>query len=690
MKKILLIVALAFAFGACDELGVGGPIPNIPLSDMQFNIEAVPAGDFTKATDTAFEVNDAVNVYGFKGDALSSITSWQTWLAGGKFTKTESGFTSDQTYYWYEGEEKGIIIGLYPYNETHTAEALLTTGVEFCVKSDQSTHAGYTASDLMTAYKPDVIPTSENVVLEFDHLLSKLVVDINNQTGVDIKEVYIDGVKGNINYSFGLGVSLQEGSGTIKAGELATASDGYTDTYVLIVPPQSVAPSIAVTTTDNRQYTYNATESIEFGMGKVRHLLVTITEQSISTEFDAIVNDWSADESVEFKDQPNSGDNGDDNGNGDDNNDDPEQPMDMQVNPNWSAYYVPDFTDNAGTSYDNIICIDYNDENSFFVEFLTPEYFNDNVAPNMRGYAEGKAKELVEFITNYNATNGTDYDISAINSFYTGPNKQHYLMNYGTWIVAMWGMTPAGEVTGLCYISEPIEIADPATPEYKAWLGTYKIISSNGEQDAVTSMITVTQNVVNESYWIEGWNGITDRVAAIFNPTGGEYGNGTIVLYPQTIWEDIYIEDLHLTKILFGGIILMDGGHIVLDTEDLWLAQAMWLFEGDNNWAGFLPYSYSISEGGAAAKVSQVGFYGVLDDGNIVCVTSEIHTFQEDSGITMIRKNPEEPAAVARKRNPLDMGNNGVARPLEEVKMERKPQASNYVVGGRKFNAINF
>ncbi len=300
--KLLALMAMVFAIGACDELGEL-PTPDVPLSDVQFNIDAVPAGDFTKATDTAFEVGDAVGIYGFKGEAGGSMTSWMPWISCGKFTKGEESFTPDQTYYWYQGEEKGVIFGLYPYNAAYTAEALVAAGVEFCVKSDQSTHAGYTASDLMTAYKADVTPTSEKVVLEFDHTLSKLVIDINNQTSEAIKEVYLDGVKGNLNYSLGVGVTLKDGVGTIKAGKLATASNGYTDTYVLIIPPQSVAPSIAITTASNEQYTYTAPESIEFGVGKVRHLTVTITEESISTEIDAIVNDWSADESVEFTNQ---------------------------------------------------------------------------------------------------------------------------------------------------------------------------------------------------------------------------------------------------------------------------------------------------------------------------------------------------------------------------------------------------
>ena len=61
----------------------------------------------------------------------------------------------------------------------------------------------------------------------------------------------------------------------------------------------------------------------------------------------------------------------------------------------------------------------------------------------------------------YNATTGTDYTIANLRSYYVGPGKVYYLMEPGTWVAAMWGMTTEGEVTGLYAASEPITITDP-------------------------------------------------------------------------------------------------------------------------------------------------------------------------------------------------------------------------------------
>lgn len=675
--KLFAVVVMFAIMAACDEQIPDLPTPTpTPDSGILFSITATPAGGFTKATDTAFEQGDAVGVFGFKSDL-------SLWLNNAKFTKAESGFDADKEYYWYEGDEVGRVVGIYPYNADYSGEKLSAEGVEFCVKSDQRTHAGYTASDLMVATK-EVVPTEESVVLEFDHLLSKIVIDINNQTSEEISEVMLDGVKGN--YTFALsGCQLSGGEGTIKAGKLATASEGYTDTYVLIIPPQTVAPKLVMTTADQMQYTYNADEEVVFGVGKVRHLTVTITEESISTEFDAIVNDWSADEDVEFSQQGGS--------DTPDTPNTPEEPVvgDMTINPLWSAVYVSEFYDEeSGQTYKDLIHIVSTDENSgFFVEFLPEDYYQANVVPDVYGYVKNTADYLVENLKNVNAEQGTEWDFTAYTNYKYGLYDMHWIMNPGKWRAVMWGMTTEGEVTGLYYISDMVEIIDPATPEYKAWLGTYKIVSSDDQGQAVTSMITVSRNVVNESYYIEGWNGIGNAITADFEPTGGEFGNGAIVLYPQTILEDTYIGETHLTKIFFGGIALLEGGYMLFETEDMQIGQAQWLFEDDNSWAGILPYAYQNAEG-VVIRASQVGFFGVLDNGNIVGVTNEVHTFREDAGLTMLRQNPEEqPAAVARKRNPLERGNNGAAKRLDEVRRVSQP-IGNYVVGGRKFSAINF
>ncbi len=874
LSKIFAAVVMVMAMAACD-----GQIPEVPTptpnNGILFSITATPSGGFTKATDTAFEQGDAVGVFGFKADL-------SVWLDNAKFTKAESGFKSDKEYYWYEGNEVGRIIGIYPYNTNYSSAKLITDGVEFCVKSDQRTHAGYTASDLMGAVR-EVAPTKESVVLEFNHLLSKIVIDINNQTSNEIAEVMVSGVKGN--YKFSLASDeVSGGEGTIKAGKLATPSEGYTDTYVLIIPPQTVAPKLVMTTTDQKQYTYNATEEVEFGMGMVRHIMATISEESISTEFDAIVNDWSADEDVEFS---QSGDN--------ENPDQPEvpggvtpiadvlamgvgttiesavvegvvisnmelnnltskkglyiqdasagvqfylasnhefafgdqvkidlsgavvdvyndavqisgvtlekitklssgnvveprlvsiedflankyesqyvaiagvqvaeadlsktwvmdgshtsitiedvngnnfvvfsskyatygaqtvaqgsgmlkgiaglnkgkvqiifaqesdfagltnarlgeveQPVvgDMTVNPLWSAVYVPEFYDEeSGETYKDLIHMVSTDENNgFFFEFLPEDYFQSTVAPDVYGYVKNTADYLAQNLEEVNATNGTDWDFTAYTYYKYGLYDMHWLMNPGKWRAVMWGMTTEGEVTGLYYISDMVEVIDPATPEYKAWLGTYTLKDHND----LTWEVTISRNVVNESFWLDG---LDYPLTLPFNPTGGEFGNGSVEINGQSLVSDFYIEDTHFDQLVFGGVLTTESGNSLFVGDGYALANISWWSEEPGYIAVISPYGYQVGSG-ETATVTNAGYFLENGDG--------IYQYSENliSLPALILSSTEEESAsmVARKPNPLEYGNNGAAKRLDQVRRVNQP-VGNYVVGGKKFSAVNF
>lgn len=661
--KLFAVVAMIAAMAACDgqipEIPTPSPTPN---GEILFSITATPAGGFTKATDTAFEIGDAVGVFGFKADL-------SVWLDNGKFTKTESGFESDKEYYWYEGEEVGRIIGIYPYNADYSSEKLGTEGVEFCVKSDQRTHAGYTASDLMSAVR-EVAPTKESVVLEFNHLLSKIVIDINNQTSKEIAEVMVSGVKGG--YTFSLtGDALSGGEGTIKAGKLATASEGYTDTYVLIIPPQTVAPKLVMTTADQKQYTYNATEEVEFGMGKVRHIMATITEESISTEFDAIVNDWSADEDVEFS---QSGDN--------ENPDQPEDPVvgDMTVNPLWSAVYVPELYDEeSGKIFKDLIHMVSTDENNgFFFEVLSEEYYQAIVVPDVYGYVKNTADYLVQNLEEFNATNGTDLDFTAYTYYKYGLYDMHWIMGPGKWRAVMWGMTTEGEVTGLYYISDMVEVIDPATPEYLAWLGTYTLKDS----EDLTWDITISRNVVNESFALDG---LDYPLTLPFNPTGGEFGTGSVDFNSELLISDLSIGDMHFDKFVFGGVLTTERGDNMYLGEGYALAIMSWWSEEPGYMAVINPYGYQLGSG-ETAEVTNAGYFLENSDG-IYQYSENLISFPA----FILSKTEEESASmVARKPNPLEYGNNGAAKRLDEVRKEIVQPIGNYVVGGRKFNAINF
>ena len=488
--KLFALLASVFAIGACEDL------PELPqngvedYSDIPLNINAVPAGEFSRATDTTFETGDAISVFGYKGD-LSSGFNVQTWLTNGKFTKGANGFTSAETHYWYSGEELGHIVGLYPYSDSYTAEEFLANGVSFYVKSDQSTHAGYTASDLMYAVANNVTPTANEVVLEFNHVLSKLVVDIDNQSSASIKDVYVSGVFGGTAYSMLGGYTIGD-SGSIKAGKLANASQGYTDSYTLIIPPQQEIPNIAIITTTNKQYTFSVNEPIEFNSGKVRHLKVTITEDSVSTEIDATIRDWSADEDVEFSDSNNPGDNT------------PEY-MKMEVNPNWTlTVYENFYIENNGYTYPAVVDLVATDDMVYqYVIYNKHDWENwteEQRLMDLYAYAAEKSAALVESIANYKSEGK---DVTARDFYYSGSAARIFNLSDGEYIACIVGFNDDGTITYKYACSNYFTYVNPVTEEYLAWCGTWEITDGTN-----TNTIEITQREPGRNYWVEGWEGV--------------------------------------------------------------------------------------------------------------------------------------------------------------------------------------
>ena len=535
----MALLAMVFAFGACGETPQFPPINGVDdYSNIPLNINAVPAGEFSRATDTAFETGDAISVFGYKGD-LSSGFNVQTWLTNGKFTKGANGFTSAQTYYWYSGEELGHIVGLYPYSDSYTAEEFLANGVSFFVKSDQSTHAGYTASDLMYAVANNVAPTANEVVLEFNHVLSKLVVDIDNQSSASIKDVYVSGVFGGAAYSMLGGYTIGD-SGTIKAGKLANASQGYTDSYTLIIPPQQEIPNIAITTTTDKQYTFSVNEPIEFNSGKVRHLKVTITEDSISTEIDATIRDWSADEDVEFSDA-NKPDN------------DTPNYMKMEVNPNWELTVIENFYyETNGITYPAVMQMNATDTMAHTFAIYYKEFWESLTEEErllvLYEFSVEKSNILVETIAAYK--NELGQDVTAEELYYSGSSLRALDLDNGEYIVCVVGFNSDGTVAYKYACSNYFTYINPATEEYLAWCGTWEITDGTNSYT-----IEISQREPGRSYWVEGWDGVYGV------PFTAEYNvdENCISFFGQVAATNIYVDDTLVDEILIAGITNLDS-----------------------------------------------------------------------------------------------------------------------------------
>lgn len=283
--KLRTIMASALAVLAIATSCKKDPSPAPVEKDM--TIKFTPSlYQFLKATDTAFEEADEIGINIFKGE--------EVYLYNALYTMTEGTLVSETAHKWYkETEVEATITAVYPRttaNEYNSTES-------FTISSDQSTAEGYAASDLLFA-ATTATPTENAIALPFKHALSKIVVNVVNNLGEDIENVWFTDVYGSVTFDpknpYGtLAVSGEKG--TVKA---AKGTDG---SYVLIVVPQENAlPKVALTTASGKQYTFVLEESVTFTSGKVRTADITVNENSIYTSFTSEITDWTSDSALNF------------------------------------------------------------------------------------------------------------------------------------------------------------------------------------------------------------------------------------------------------------------------------------------------------------------------------------------------------------------------------------------------------
>lgn len=112
----------------------------------------------------------------------------------------------------------------------------------------------YTASDLIVAVKAGVKPTLSSTQMTFKHKMSRIVIDVTNESGFDITNIVIKG-------AVGTGV-LDPATGNFTAKADAEASDLIANTatankvyYALLVPQNGVKLMVTVTTADGKKRT---------------------------------------------------------------------------------------------------------------------------------------------------------------------------------------------------------------------------------------------------------------------------------------------------------------------------------------------------------------------------------------------------------------------------------------------------
>lgn len=238
MKKILTFMFAVALLASCQqEENETTPIDN--------NSRITIAPIITRATEVNFENTDQIGV---------TVTQSNDFVyASNKLMTFNNGvFTGDLL--WYpEGNDESQIVAYYPYNAAGTPTS-------FTVKANQADQAtGYGASDLIAASKSGVLPSTNAIVMNFKHMLTKLVINVENDTQSNISSVVL---KGSVPTA-----TLDLTALSVTADENATTTDitaqvvKANETYRAIVIPQTVAFTLEVATADGKTLSQRLTST---------------------------------------------------------------------------------------------------------------------------------------------------------------------------------------------------------------------------------------------------------------------------------------------------------------------------------------------------------------------------------------------------------------------------------------------
>lgn len=247
----------------------------------------------TRVNDGGFCDGDAVGIYvvnyedGMPGTLL--VKGNQADNIRFVYKETKNIWTPDEPVYYKDKNTHADIYGYYPYSSPTSADEFF-----FEVAKDQTADAtqgalcAYEASDFLWAKAADITPTTEQIQLNFRHLMASVVVELTPGTGWEDGEW--DGLEKEVliaNTVRKSHINLQTGtvtpSGDAPLDGIVPVRDGAASFRAVVVPQTMAAGTVLLNITvggDSR--VYKKSDSVEYVQGKKNSLLLKVSKKASS------------------------------------------------------------------------------------------------------------------------------------------------------------------------------------------------------------------------------------------------------------------------------------------------------------------------------------------------------------------------------------------------------------------------
>jgi hypothetical protein len=297
MKKYTYIITMAALLMASCDNEVGNPSqPSVDPNEIR--VEAAIGG--TRVTGTTFDAGDTFSLFAVEyndNDEVAQLQPAGNYLNNEAMCFDGTEWRGARTLYW--SEKPCDFYGIYPYQDIVSVEDVL-----FEIATDQSTPrteetlGGYEASDIMWAKSERVTREEGAVSLQFEHMMSRLVVNIERGPSyegelpeeIDV-HIYNTATTALVNWKIGSLEKYQNSpSKTIKMRRV----DG--DTFDAIVVPQFIERSTPLVEVTMEGIAYLLEYEMSFRPGMQHTITVTLNtspdQEKIEINIDGDITEW--------------------------------------------------------------------------------------------------------------------------------------------------------------------------------------------------------------------------------------------------------------------------------------------------------------------------------------------------------------------------------------------------------------
>lgn len=230
MKYYVFILLAVLSLSACNRNVEPDPVPSM------ISIEPF----ITKATEVNFEAGDKIGLTVVAEGAAENYADNECLTFGSDV------FTGSLEWY-ADIYTKSNLYAYYPYSDKGTPAA-------YHQHTDQS--AGIGAADFMMAKKEGVFPTSNSVAMVFKHIMTKLVINVDNDFDAVVEKVEVMSGPQAVDLDYeGMAVTPFTGD-VIEEHPVSVAYESENgNTWQLIIIPQTFALELRVTLSNKKVIT---------------------------------------------------------------------------------------------------------------------------------------------------------------------------------------------------------------------------------------------------------------------------------------------------------------------------------------------------------------------------------------------------------------------------------------------------